>query len=195
VRCRSWLGRTVVDLQLLRHQPTLTGALVCLEPMGPQHFDGLWPMFADDDLRAGTGTLHEFTREQIRAGMARAGDRHDRADWVIVRIEDDAVLGEAVLMDLDEDNASMAYRISLIGPQVFGHGFGTETTRLVRDFALGPLHLHRLVLEVNSFNAAAIAVYTKAGFIREGVRRDAVRRGRKWFDVHDMAIIATDPRP
>ena len=185
----------MVDLQLLQHQPTLIGAHVRLEPMGPQHFEGLWPMFADDDLRAGTGTLQEFTREQIRAGMARSGDRHDRADWVIVRIEDDAVLGEAVLMDLDEDNASMAYRISLIGPEVFGQGFGTETTRLVRDFALGALRLHRLALEVNSFNSAAIAVYTKAGFIREGVRRDAVRRGRKWFDVHDMAIIATDPRP
>jgi RimJ/RimL family protein N-acetyltransferase len=189
------LGLTVVKLQLLRHQPTLTGARVRLEPMGPQHFDGLWPMFADDELRAGSRTLHEFTREQIRTGMAKARERHDRADWVIVRVEDDAVLGEAVLMDLDEDNESMAYRISLIGPEVYGHGYGTETTRLVRDFALGPLALHRLALEVNSFNEAAIAVYTKAGFVREGVRREAVRRGRTWFDVHDMAIIATDPRP
>ena len=185
----------MVDLQLLRHQPTLTGALVRLEPMGPQHFEGLWPMFADDDPRTGTDTLHEFTRDQIRAGMARARDRHDRADWVIVRMEDDAVLGEAVLMDLDEDNASMAYRISLIGPEVFNRGYGTETTRLVRDFALGPLRLHRLGLEVNSFNTAAIAVYTKVGFVREGVRREAVRRARRWHDVHEMAIIASDPRP
>lgn len=185
----------MVDLQLLRHQPTLTGERVRLEPMGPQHFEGLWPMFADDDIRDGTGTLHEFTREQIRAGMAKARDRHDRADWVIIRIEDESVLGEAVLMELDEDNASMAYRISLIGPEMFGHGYGTETTRLVRDFALGPLKLHRLVLEVNSFNKSAIAVYTKVGFVREGVRRDAVRRGRKWHDVYDMAILASDPRP
>ena len=189
------MGHGVVDLQLLRHQPTLSGSLVRLEPMGPQHFDGLWPMFADDELRAGTGTLHEFTREQIRSGMAKARERHDRADWVIVRVEDDAVLGEAVLMDLDEDNDSMAYRISLIGPEVFGRGYGTETTRLVRDFALGPLVLHRLTLEVNSFNTAAIAVYRKAGFVREGVRREAVLREGIWHDVHDMAIITTDPRP
>ena len=186
---------TVVDLQLLRHQPTLVGALVHLEPMGPQHFDGLWPMFADDEVRDATGALHAFTREQIRAGMARAGERHDRADWVIVLRTGGAVLGEAVLMDLDEDNASMAYRISLVGPEVHGRGYGTETTRLVRDFALGPLELHRLTLEVNSFNVAASAVYRKAGFVLEGVRREAVRREGAWHDVHEMAIIASDPRP
>ena len=194
--CGSWLGLEVVDLQLLRHQPTLTGALVRLEPTGPQHADGLWPMFADeDDTNDGPVMLHEFTRGQIRAGMARSTERHDRADWVIVRIADDMVLGEAVLMELDEDNASMAYRISLIGPEVHGMGYGTETTRLVRDFALGPLGLHRLALEVNSFNAAAIAVYTKVGFVREGVRREAVLRDGTWHDVHDMAIIARDRRP
>lgn len=185
----------MVDLQLLRRQPTLQGALVRLEPMGPQHFDGLWPMFADDVVGEGAGRLHDFTREQIRAGMARARERHDRADWVIVRTQDDTVLGEAVLMDLDEDNASMAYRISLLGPEVFGKGYGTETTRLVRDFALGPLGLHRLTLEVNAFNVAAIAVYTKVGFVLEGVRREAVLRDGTWHDVHEMAMIVSDPRP
>ncbi len=184
----------MVHLQLLRHQPKLVGALVHLDPMGPQHFDGLWPMFADEEVRDATGALNAFTREQIRAGMARAGERHDRADWVIVH-GSGAVLGEAVLMDLDEDNASMAYRISLVGPEVYGRGYGTESTRLVRDFALGPLQLHRLTLEVNSFNLAASAVYRKAGFVLEGVRREAVRREGAWHDVHEMAIIASDPRP
>lgn len=185
----------VIDVRLLTAQPTLCGDLVRLEPMGVKHLDGLWPMFADEDVRAGTGTMHQFAREQIRAGLAKASSREDRADWAIVRRKDDVVLGEVVLMDLDEDNGSMTYRISLLGPEVFGHGYGTETTRLVRDFALGPLGLHRLALEVNAYNAAAIAVYTKVGFILEGVRRDAGRREDGWYDVHDMALLETDPRP
>jgi RimJ/RimL family protein N-acetyltransferase len=98
-------------------------------------------------------------------------------------------------VDLDEDNASMTYRVALLGPTVFGRGYGTEATRLVRDFAFGPLGLHRLALEVNSFNAAAIAVYEKAGFVLEGVRREAVLRDGVWHDVHDMALLESDPRP
>jgi RimJ/RimL family protein N-acetyltransferase len=185
----------VIDVNLLTAQPTLCGDRVRLEPMGVQHLDGLWPMFADEDVRAGTGTMHHFAREQIRAGLAKARSREDRADWAIVRLEDGVVLGEVVLMDLDEDNGSMTFRIALLGPEVFGHGYGTETTRLVRDFALGPLGLHRLALEVNAFNAAAIAVYTKVGFVLEGVRRDAAHRDGEWYDVHDMAMLVTDPRP
>ncbi|MEO7061321.1 MAG: GNAT family protein [Lapillicoccus sp.] len=192
---QTWLAQVVIDLSLLTAQPTLVGVLVRLEPMGVEHLHGLWPMFADEGVRAGTGTMHQFAREQIRIGLASSRDRKDRADWAILRVADDAVLGEVVLMDLDEDCESMSFRIALLGPEVFGRGYGTETTRLVRDFALGPLGLHRLALEVNAFNAAAIAVYTKVGFVEEGVRRDAGHRDGKWYDVHDMAMLETDPRP
>jgi RimJ/RimL family protein N-acetyltransferase len=185
------LAAQVVDVGVLSHQPVLEGRLVRLEPAGPEHLDGLWPLYSggEDD------PFVTLTREQARAGLARARQRQDRADWAIVRRTDGTVIGEAVLMDLDEDASSMSYRIALVGPEVFGQGFGTEATRLVRDFALGPLRLHRLALEVNSFNAPALAVYAKVGFVLEGVRREAVRHEGEWCDVHDMAIIESDPRP
>ncbi|MDQ2757527.1 MAG: GNAT family N-acetyltransferase [Actinomycetota bacterium] len=185
----------MLDLLLLTHQPVLTGTGVRLEPMGVQHLDGLWPMFVDEDVRAGSGTMHQFAREQVRAGLAKAASREDRADWAIVRTADDAVIGEVVLMELDEDVEAMTFRIALSGPEVFSLGYGTQATRLVRDFALGPLGLHRLALEVNADNAAAITVYLRCGFRLEGVRRDAGRRDGRWFDVHDMALLAGDARP
>jgi RimJ/RimL family protein N-acetyltransferase len=180
----------VVDVAALGRQPVLEGELVRLEPAGPEHLDGLWPLYSggDDDPFA------TVTRQQAAAGLARAREREDRADWAVVRRADAAVVGEAVLMDLDEDASSMSYRIALVGPEVFGQGYGTEATRLVRDFAFGPLGLHRLALEVNSFNAPAIAVYTKVGFVLEGVRREAVRQDGTWYDVHEMALLESDPR-
>lgn len=195
--CTSWLGQGVdgVDVRVLGDQPVLVGRLVRLEPAGPEHLDGLWPLYSGGDDSGFMDPVAALTRAQTRAGLARARERRDRADWAVVRLADGAVVGEAVLMDLDEDNASMTYRVALVGPSVFGRGYGTETTRLVRDFALGPLGLHRLALEVNSFNAPAIAVYEKVGFVREGVRREAVLRAGTWHDVHDMALIASDPRP
>ena len=181
----------MVDVAVLGHQPVLEGDLVRLEPAGPEHLEGLWPLYSggeDDPFVA-------VTREQTRVGLTKARERQDRADWAIVRRADGAVVGEAVLMDLDEDASSMSYRIALVGPEVFNRGYGTEATRLVRDFAFGPLALHRLALEVNSFNTAAIAVYTKVGFVLEGVRREAVRHGGAWHDVHDMALLESDARP
>lgn len=166
-----------------------------LDPIGPEHYDGLLPMFADEQELAGPGLLTDFARERIRAGLARARDRHDRADWAILRRCDGTVLGEAVLFQLDEANQSMQYRISLVDRIVRGRGYGTEATRLVRDFAFTALGLHRMWLEVNAFNTAAITAYAKVGFRLEGVRREAIWHERRWWDVHEMALIESDPRP
>lgn len=182
-------------MTLLEHQPTLVGKRVRLEPLGPEHFDGLWPMFADEEGRNLTGTIAEFTKEQVRLGMAKARDRHDRADWAIVAGEDGTVLGEVVLFELDEDSESMEFRIALVGPAVFGRGYGTEASRLVRDFAFEQLGLHRLSLEVLDHNPRARRVYEKCGFVVEGIRRDAQRIDGRWHDAIDMALIDSDPRP
>ncbi len=178
----------------LERQPTLVGARVRLEPLGPEHFEGLWPMFAVDGAPT-EGPLAEFTRAQVRSGMALAKDRHDRADWTIVRVRDGAVLGEVVLFELDEDCESMEFRIALVGPVLFDRGYGTEATTLVRDFALGPLGLHRLTLQVVDDNARARHVYAACGFRVEGVRRDARRIDGAWHDVVDMAMLVGDARP
>lgn len=194
--CRARVGLVdsgPVDLSLLKHQPTLVGAALRLEPMGPEHFDGLWPMFAVEPGGPG-GALADFTREQVRAGLARARDRHDRADWTIVRRRDERVLGEVVLFELDEDNESMTFRIALVSAEVFDRGYGSEATRLARDFAFGPLGLHRVALEVAADNARAIRVYEKAGFILEGRRREVTRVDGGWRDTLDMAMLERDPR-
>jgi len=184
-----------VDLRLLEHQPTLVGKLVRLEPMGPEHFEGLWPMFADEEGRSSSDPMAQFTREQVRLGMARARERHDRADWAIVAVEEETILGEVVLFELDEDNESMVFRIALVGPSVFDQGYGTEATRLVRDFAFEQLELHRLSLEVFDDNPRARRVYEKCGFLIEGVRRDAQRIDGSWHDAIEMALLDSDPRP
>jgi hypothetical protein len=109
------------------------GRLVRLEPAGPKHLDGLWPLYSGGE----EDPFVTLTREQARVGLVRAQAREDRADWAIVRREDDVVIGEAVLRDLDEEASSMSYRIALVGPEVFGRGYGTEATRLVRTSRSG----------------------------------------------------------
>src|SRR5689334_13797256 len=86
---RCWLAAAVVHVEVLGDQPVLEGALVRLEPAGPEHLDGLWPLYSggDDD------PFVALTREQARAGLARARGRQDRGDWAIVRRADDAVVG------------------------------------------------------------------------------------------------------
>jgi hypothetical protein len=80
-----------------------------------------------------------------------------------VRLADGAVLGEAVVNELDAPNAAANFRIALVGPEAFGQGYGTEATRLVVAYALDVAGLHRLHLEVYDFNRGRGAPTRSAG--------------------------------
>ncbi len=57
-----------------------------------------------------------------------------------------------------------------------GKGFGFEALSLAVEFAFNELNLERLQLNVIEYNKAAIKLYEKTGFVREGVYREAVQR-------------------
>ncbi|PSK99428.1 RimJ/RimL family protein N-acetyltransferase [Murinocardiopsis flavida] len=177
-----------------RDQPELHGTAIRLEPMAERHFAGLWPLFADEDVRRLTGTHQRFTEDEVRRFTATRRDLHDRADWTVVRAADGAVLGDAAVNDFDHHNASAGFRIALAGPAL-GRGHGTEALRLVVDHVFDTVGLHRLELEVYAFNPRARRCYEKAGFTAEGVRRDALYWDGAWHDAVTMAVLAGDPRP
>ena len=136
-----------------------------------------------------------FDRPKIEAWLATRGEQLDRADWAVLRAQDGAFLGEAVLNEVDLENESANYRVWLAGPQVFGQGYGTEITQLVVDYALGTCGLHRVSLGVYDFNPRAQRVYEKCGIRLEGRLRHAFRWEGRWHDELLMAILSTDPWP
>ncbi|MCL4252318.1 MAG: GNAT family N-acetyltransferase, partial [Anaerolineae bacterium] len=56
-------------------------------------------------------------------------------------------------------------------------------------FAFMDLNLHRLELNVFSYNARAIRSYEKIGFMREGVLRETLYRDGVYHDIHVMGIL------
>lgn len=180
---------------VFRDQPVLTGELVRLEPLTETVLADYLAALADPEVRRLTGS-HGPHDDRARAEqwLATRAQQHDRADWAVLRRDDGAFLGEAVLNDFDPDNASVNYRILLAGPPVFGKGYGTEVTRLVLDYAF-TTGLHRVSLGVYDFNPRARRVYEKCGFQLEGRLRHALRWDGQWHDELVMAVLGTDPRP
>ncbi|WP_219415072.1 GNAT family N-acetyltransferase [Pseudonocardia nigra] len=183
----------MIARDLFRDQPTLTGERVRLEPLTSAVLEDYLVMLEDPEGSRLTGSHGGFERERVVRWLESRRDQHDRADWAAVRIADRAFLGEAVLNDLDVDNASVNYRI-ILGSAHLGQGYGTEVTRLVVDhaFAVG---LHRVSLTVFAFNPRARRVYEKCGFVLEGRLRDALFWDGEWHDDQVMAVLSTDPWP
>jgi RimJ/RimL family protein N-acetyltransferase len=176
---------------LFAHKPTLTGVRVLLRPVTVDDVPGLAETVADPEGARLTGTHATFSEAQLTAWYASRGDQTDRLDLAVVDRATGSYAGEVVLNDLDEHNLACGFRIAL-RPSARGRGLGTEATRLTVGYAFDVVGLHRVELEVYAFNPRALAVYEKAGFVREGVRRDALRWDGKWIDAITMSILATE---
>lgn len=84
---------------------------------------------------------------------------------------------------------SANFRIGIFHSDICGKGIGSWAIHRTCGFAFETLHLHRLELDVFSFNPRAEKAYLKAGFKREGVLRDAVKDGDTYADDILMAIL------
>jgi RimJ/RimL family protein N-acetyltransferase len=109
---------------------------------------------------------------------------YDRATWTPI--------GDAGLSGIDYRHSSAFFFITIGESAYRGKGYGTETTRLVLDYAFTALGLHGVKLEVAEFNLAGINAYRKAGFREVGRWRQSwMLNGRLW-DTICMDCLATE---
>jgi diamine N-acetyltransferase len=98
-------------------------------------------------------------------------------------------IGNTGLHNVDWKNSYATFGIVLGEKQYWGLGYGTETTRTMLRYAFNELGLHRVELEVFAFNPRAIRCYEKAGFRREGTRRQSHFHNGQYHDSHRMSIL------
>jgi RimJ/RimL family protein N-acetyltransferase len=102
------------------------------------------------------------------------------------------LVGTCAFSQLDGENGSALYHITIGEKDVWGRGYGTEATRLMLDHAFTTLGLHRVALSVFEFNTRAIRSYRRCGFQQEGRAREAIWREGRWWDEISMSILEPD---
>ena len=103
-------------------------------------------------------------------------------------------MGTCAFSQLDGDNGSALYHITIGEKDVWGQGYGTEATQLMLDHAFGTLGLHRIALFVFEFNERAIRAYRRCGFVLEGRSRESIFRDGRWWDELAMSVLESDWR-
>jgi RimJ/RimL family protein N-acetyltransferase len=106
--------------------------------------------------------------------------------------ETNRLIGSCAFSQVDGDNGSAMYHITIGEKDMWGRGYGTEATQLMIDHAFGTLGLHRVALTVFEFNERAIRAYRRCGFVVEGRSRESIWRDGRWWDELAMSVLSTE---
>ncbi len=172
---------------------TITGERVLL---GPLRRD-LIPTYQRwmNDLAAvrnlGTPPL-PMTLERETAWYERAATSSDTYSFTIYERASETPIGNASLMGIDWRNRTAEFGILLGEAAARGKGYGTETARLLLDYAFTALGLHSVYLRVHEYNLAGQRAYEKAGYREVGRRRQAQQMGGKFWDTIYMDCLASE---
>lgn len=118
-----------------------------------------------------SGLLHDSTKELL----------------IIEDQETEAPIGQILLTGISHVHRNCEFSIRIGETEYRGKGLGTEALHLMIDHAWNDLGLHRVELSVFADNNPARRAYEKAGFVIEGVKREAAFVDGAWRDVVIMS--------
>jgi diamine N-acetyltransferase len=95
-----------------------------------------------------------MTSEKEQDWYDRQSKAEDDVPFTIYERETLRPIGNTGLHGVDHRNRSATFGILIGEPDCRGKGYGTETTRLMLDYAFTALGLHNVMLTVFAFNAA-----------------------------------------
>lgn len=175
------------------HPEAIVGRLVVLRRHHPENLAAFARWYSDPEVARLTRYQQTpLTSEELQRFFYSRVMGPDALSMAIHVRETERLIGTCAFTQLDGENGSVLYHITIGERSGWGHGFGTEATQLMVSHAFGQLGLHRVALTVFEFNERAIRSYLKAGFQIEGRARDAIfRDGRYWDELH-MSILSNE---
>jgi len=151
--------------------------------------------FNDPEVRSGISMVYPMSRaeEEIWFDSMLKSPQPERT-LVIEKCDGKqwTMIGTCGYHIIDWRNRSAELGIVIGEKQLWDMGFGTETMSLLIEHGFNTLNLNRIALQVFSSNPRAIRAYEKAGFIKEGVLRQAIYKNGNYSDIFIMSVLKSE---
>jgi ribosomal-protein-alanine N-acetyltransferase len=168
----------------------LVTARLVLQPLRPEHADGLFPIWSDSDvvrftymhLARDLGACAQGVQNMITAGARR----EDIGPYAIFL--GPALIGMAGAVKLSRETSEYELYYHL-GRPWWGHGYATEAASAVVDRIFSMPQLYRMSAEVVAENAPSVHVLEKLGMKREGRLRGKFFRDGVYRDLYVYSML------
>ncbi|UYZ84534.1 spermidine N1-acetyltransferase [Entomomonas sp. E2T0] len=110
---------------------------------------------------------------------------HDQSERRFIIQSQAKPIGLVELMEINHIHRNAEFQI-IIDPAYQGKGYASKATKLAMEYAFNILNLYKLYLLVDQENEKAIHIYSKLGFIKEGLLHHEFFVNGKYRDVIRM---------
>jgi RimJ/RimL family protein N-acetyltransferase len=164
---------------------------VALRRAIPSDADFLVELVADDDVRPFLGPRTAASREEVLEEIERSLAEPNAFGRFVIAVDGEPA-GALGFRVQSEPNRIARLEKLAVHPRFRGRRLADDAARLFQRLLLEELGFHRLEMEIYGFNERACAHAERAGFVREGRKRQAYRKDGKWVDSVLYAILAED---
>jgi RimJ/RimL family protein N-acetyltransferase len=173
----------------------IEGRLIVLRRHVPENVTAFQRWYADPEVaRLARYQDAPMRSDEIDRFFQLRALGHESLTMAIHERDGDRLVGSCAFSQVDGENGSAMFHITIGEKDTWGRGYGTETTELMLDHAFATLGLHRIALTVFEFNERAIRAYRRCGFVVEGRARESIWRDGRWWDELAMSVLASEWR-
>ena len=172
--------------------PTLEGRIVRLEPLRPDHEEGLWLASRDPRTWRWLSIVQPQTRDEWHVFVGQALAAADAGtELPLVTLVDDEVVGSTRFLALRPEHGSVEIGWTWLHPSVWGSGANVEAKYLQLRHAFGTWRCRRVELKTDALNERSRGALEALGATFEGIHRKhmLVRGGENrdsaWYAVTD----------
>ncbi|MBB6454936.1 RimJ/RimL family protein N-acetyltransferase [Salirhabdus euzebyi] len=165
------------------------GEKVYLKPFEKEDIEVVYDGICNEKIRKLTGLQRVYTKNFMDEYSEKISNDASRVFLLIVTSDNDTIIGDVEINSIDTFNRNANIRIEIHNEDYLGNGYGTEAMQLMLKHGFGTLNLHRIELEVFSYNARAIKAYEKLGFKKEGVKRQSLYYDFAYHDAITMSML------
>lgn len=169
-----------------------------LRPVEESDLSALHPLIDDADVAATMlSTPHPYPEDEFLDFIRNAVkllERRERYEMTIVLRKTGGSIGAVRFFNVAWEHLRTEMGCWL-GRQYWGRGYATEAVGKMLQFGFEELGMEGIHAHCLASNTASARVLEKAGLVREGLIRRAVRKGDAFHDVLLYGMIREDFRP
>jgi len=137
-------------------------------------------------------SLFSYKMITVKEHLKWYNNRNDnRIDLIICKKDNDKRIGTINLSSIDHKNQKAEFGV-MIAENYWNKGYAFEASEIFVNYSFNEFNLNKIHLGVLKDNTAAIKLYNKLGFIKEGTLKDSIFKTGQFKDVLVMAIFRAD---